>query len=211
MVDLDAVHEVLRPGQQAWLRDQRPSPRVERPGVAPLLEEDDILTVGIHLPGELRVHEAGLLAEDGKLLAEPRVEGGSTIGPYPGREHPHDHGLMVRQVIPARNPHPASATRSRVLLMSNYARAMTILRMDNVGIVVDDLKAAIAFVVELGLELEGEFAVDDIEDVLARLQAHGAELVGEVVQYEDNYLLCYVRGPAGIIVALAEQLSGRSA
>ena len=146
---------------------------------------------------------------------------------------------------------------------------MTIQRMDNVGIVVDDLKAAIAFFVELGLELEGEmsvegrwadrvvgldgvrndiamlrtpdghgqielmkfhapravsaepqnapantlgirrimFAVDDIEDVLARLLARGAELVGEVVQYEDSYRLCYVRGPEGIIVALAEQLS----
>jgi catechol 2,3-dioxygenase-like lactoylglutathione lyase family enzyme len=144
---------------------------------------------------------------------------------------------------------------------------MTVLRMDNVGIVVDDLKAAIAFFVELGLELEGEttvegplvdrivgldsvrsdiamlrtpdghsrlelsrfhtppattaqpnapvntlgmgrimFAVDDIEDVLARLQAHGAELVGEVVQFDDQNLLCYVRGPEGIVVALAEQL-----
>ena len=132
----------------------------------------------------------------------------------------------------------------------------------------DNLKAATAFFVELGLELEGEatvegrwvdrivgldgvrsdiamlrtpdghgrleltkfhtppattaepnapvntlgmgrimFAVDDIEDVLAGLQAHGAELVGEVVQYEDKYRLCYVRGPEGIIVALAEQLS----
>jgi predicted enzyme related to lactoylglutathione lyase len=50
------------------------------------------------------------------------------------------------------------------------------------------------------------FAVDDIEDVLARLQAHGAELVGEVAQYEDMYRLCYVRGPEGIIVALAEQI-----
>ena len=145
---------------------------------------------------------------------------------------------------------------------------MAILRMDNVGIVVNDLEAVIAFFVELGLELEGEttvegrlvdrivgldgvrsdiammrtpdghsrlelskfhtppattaesnapvntlgirrimFAVDDIEDVLSRLQAHGAELVGEVVQYEDSYRLCYVRGPEGIIVALAEQLS----
>ena len=146
---------------------------------------------------------------------------------------------------------------------------MTIKRMDNVLLVVDDLEAAIAFFVELGLELEGEttvegkgvdrvvgldgvrsdiamlrtpdghgrleldrfhtppavraepidapvntlgirrimFTVDDIEDVLARLQAHGAELVGEVVQYEDSYRLCYVRGPAGIIVALAEELS----
>jgi catechol 2,3-dioxygenase-like lactoylglutathione lyase family enzyme len=145
---------------------------------------------------------------------------------------------------------------------------MTIQRMDNVAIVVDDLGAAIAFFVELGLELEGEatvegrwvdrvvgldgvrsdiammrtpdghgrleltkfhtppattaepnapvntlgirrimFAVEDIEDVLARLQALGAELVGEVEQYEDSYRLCYVRGPEGIIIALAEQLS----
>ena len=146
---------------------------------------------------------------------------------------------------------------------------MTVRRMDNVGIVVDDLPAAVAFFVELGLELEGEmpvegpwvdrvvglngvrvdmammrtpdghsrleltkfhrptaasgepksapantlgirrimFAVDDIEDVVARLRAHGGELVGEVAQYEDNYRLCYVRGPTGIIVALAEQLS----
>jgi catechol 2,3-dioxygenase-like lactoylglutathione lyase family enzyme len=145
---------------------------------------------------------------------------------------------------------------------------MTLLRMDNVSIVVDDLAAAIAFFVELGLELEGEatvegrwvdrivgldgvrsdiamlrtpdghsrlelskfhtpparntdpnapvntlgirrimFAVDDIEDVLARLQARGAELVGEVAQYEDKYRLCYVRGPEGIMIALAEQLN----
>lgn len=51
------------------------------------------------------------------------------------------------------------------------------------------------------------FAVEDIEDVLTRLQTHGAELIGEMVQYEDKYRLCYVRGPEGIIVALAEQLS----
>jgi len=51
------------------------------------------------------------------------------------------------------------------------------------------------------------FAVDDLDDSLARLRAHGAELVGEAVQYEDKYRLCYVRGPAGIIVALAEELS----
>jgi catechol 2,3-dioxygenase-like lactoylglutathione lyase family enzyme len=143
-----------------------------------------------------------------------------------------------------------------------------LLRMDNVGIVVDDLKAAIAFFLELGLELEGEtsvegqwvdrtvgldgvqsditmmrtpdghnrlelmrfqkptvirpetknepintlgkhrvmFAVEDIRDVLVRLEAHGAELVGEVVQYEDMYLLCYIRGPEDIIVGLAEPL-----
>jgi catechol 2,3-dioxygenase-like lactoylglutathione lyase family enzyme len=51
------------------------------------------------------------------------------------------------------------------------------------------------------------FTVDDIEDVLARLLTHGAELVGELEQYEDSYRLCYVRGPEGIIVALAEPLS----
>ncbi len=50
------------------------------------------------------------------------------------------------------------------------------------------------------------FAVDDIQDVLARLRTHGAELVGEVTQYEDKYLLCYLRGPEGILIALAQQL-----
>ena len=145
---------------------------------------------------------------------------------------------------------------------------MTVLRMDNVGIVVEDLDAAVAFFVELGLELEGRmaiedewaarvvgldgarsevamvrtpdgtgklelmryrrpaavgaeqrppvntlglhrlmFTVDDIEGVLARLRTHGAELVGEVVRYEDMFLLCYVRGPEGIVVALAEPLA----
>jgi predicted enzyme related to lactoylglutathione lyase len=51
------------------------------------------------------------------------------------------------------------------------------------------------------------FAVDDIDDVLDRLQSHGAELLGELAQFEDGYRLCYLRGPAGSIVALAEQLS----
>jgi catechol 2,3-dioxygenase-like lactoylglutathione lyase family enzyme len=50
------------------------------------------------------------------------------------------------------------------------------------------------------------FSVDDIDDVVARLRAHGAELLGELAQYEDSYRLCYVRGPEGIIVGLAEQL-----
>jgi catechol 2,3-dioxygenase-like lactoylglutathione lyase family enzyme len=146
---------------------------------------------------------------------------------------------------------------------------MTIRRMDNVLIVVDDLEAATAFFAELGMELEGQtqvegdwvdrtvgldgvradivmlqtpdghgrveltkfhtpsairseprnapantlgirrimFAVDDIEDVVARLRTHGAELVGELAQYEDSYRLCFVRGPEGIILGLAEQLS----
>jgi catechol 2,3-dioxygenase-like lactoylglutathione lyase family enzyme len=145
---------------------------------------------------------------------------------------------------------------------------MTLQRMDNVGIVVDDLAAAIDFFIELGLELEGRatvegpsvdrlvdldgvrcdiammrtpdghgrlelskfhrpaaigaepknapantlgirrimFAVDDIEDVVARLRARGAELVGEVTQYENSYRLCYMRGPEGLLIALAEQL-----
>jgi catechol 2,3-dioxygenase-like lactoylglutathione lyase family enzyme len=142
-----------------------------------------------------------------------------------------------------------------------------LLQMHNIGIVVDDLQAAIAFFAELGLELEGEttvegqwvdrlialndvrcdiammrtpdghsrlelskfqsptatslelnapvnrlgylrimFGVEDLKEVLTRLQAHGAELVGEIVQYEDIYLLCYVRGPEGILIALAEPL-----
>lgn len=140
--------------------------------------------------------------------------------------------------------------------------------MHNVGIIVEDLKAAIAFFAELGLELEGEmtvegkwvdriiglenvrsdiammrtpdghnrleltkfqrptaisvqrnapvntlgmgrimFAVENLREVLPRLEAHGAKLVGEIVQYEDIYLLCYVRGPEGIVIALAEPLS----
>ena len=102
---------------------------------------------------------------------------------------------------------------------------MTIQRMDHVGVVVDDLEAAIAFFVELGMKLEGKapivpenapgntlglrtimFAVDDIDATVAGLRAHGAELVGEVAQYQDSYRLCYVRGPEGILVALAEQL-----
>jgi catechol 2,3-dioxygenase-like lactoylglutathione lyase family enzyme len=145
---------------------------------------------------------------------------------------------------------------------------MTLQRMDNVLIVVDDLEAAKAFFVELGMQLEGEtpvegrwvdqvvglenvraeiammrtpdghgrveltkfhtpaavrtepksapanalgirrimFAVDNVKDVLARLRAHGAELVGEVAQYEDMYRLCFIRGPEGIIIGLAEQL-----
>src|ERR687895_411990 len=94
-----------------------------------------------------------------------------------------------------------------------------LLRMDNVLIVVDDLEAAKAFFAELGMELDKfhtpnairigpvdtpvnalgirrvMFAVDDIDDVVARLVSHGAELVGEVVQYEDTYRVAYVRGP----------------
>ncbi|OGR81057.1 MAG: glyoxalase [Elusimicrobia bacterium GWC2_64_44] len=146
-----------------------------------------------------------------------------------------------------------------------------LLRMDNVSIVVEDLQAAIAFFVELGMKLEGEttvegkwvdrvlglegvrsdiamlmapdggcrlelstfrkpapiatesempvntqgkhrimFAVTGIDDVVARLKKLGAELVGEVVRYEDIYRLCYLRGPEGIIIALAEQLGGES-
>jgi catechol 2,3-dioxygenase-like lactoylglutathione lyase family enzyme len=50
------------------------------------------------------------------------------------------------------------------------------------------------------------FAVEDIDDVVARLRPHGAELVGELVQYENSYRLCYVRGPEGILVALAEKI-----
>ena len=145
---------------------------------------------------------------------------------------------------------------------------MTIQRMDNVLIVVDDLEAAKAFFVELGMELEGDtqvegpwvdstvgldgvraditmmrtpdghgrvelskfhtpaavrsepenapantlgirrimFAVDDVDDVVARLRGHGAELVGEIAQYEDKYRLCFLRGPEGIIIGLAEKL-----
>ena len=144
---------------------------------------------------------------------------------------------------------------------------MTIQRMDHVGVVVDDLPAAVAFFADLGLELEGEarvegrmvdrvlglegvrsdiammrtpdgharlelskfhtppgppgdprapsnapgirhvtFEVEGIEDLLDRVVGHGAELVGELEQYENSYRLCYVRGPEGIIVELAEKI-----
>ena len=144
---------------------------------------------------------------------------------------------------------------------------MGLKRMDNVGIVVDDLDGAIAFFLELGLELEGRatiegewagrvtglgdqrveiammrtldghsrielsrflspaviadhrkapvnafgylrvmFAVDDIEETLERLLKRGAELVGEVVRYKDAYRLCYIRGPEGILIGLAQEL-----
>ena len=141
--------------------------------------------------------------------------------------------------------------------------------MDNVLIVVENLEAAKAFFVELGMELEGEttvegdwvgqviglkgvradiammrtpdghgkveltkfhtpaaiksdpenapantlglrrimFTVDDVDNVVARLRNHGAELVGEIAQYEDVYRLCFIRGPEGIIIGLAEELS----
>jgi len=139
--------------------------------------------------------------------------------------------------------------------------------MDNVGIIVEDLKAVVAFFTELGLELDGEttvegqwvdriiglkdvrsdivmlrtpdghsrlelsrfqrpkaiatdpntpvntlglrrlmFAVTDIDDAVARLKKHGAELIGDIVQYENMYRLCYLRGPEGIMVALAEEI-----
>jgi catechol 2,3-dioxygenase-like lactoylglutathione lyase family enzyme len=146
---------------------------------------------------------------------------------------------------------------------------VTLQRLDNVLIVVEDLEAAKAFFAELGMELEGEttvegpwvdktvgldnvrsdiammrtpdghgrvelsrfqrppavraepenapanalgirrimFAVDDIDDVVARLRGHGAELLDGIAQYEDAYRLCFVRGPEGIIIGLAEQLS----
>jgi catechol 2,3-dioxygenase-like lactoylglutathione lyase family enzyme len=134
---------------------------------------------------------------------------------------------------------------------------MAVERIEHVGIVVDDLAAAVEFFLALGLELEGEtsvegvrsdlaflkvpggggtlevvqyrsparaedpqppprpdtpglnhllFAVDDLRATLARLEAQGAELVGEVIDYGTSYRLCYLRGPGGMIVELAEKL-----
>jgi catechol 2,3-dioxygenase-like lactoylglutathione lyase family enzyme len=144
---------------------------------------------------------------------------------------------------------------------------MTLKRMDNVGIVVESLEAAISFFAELGLKLEGRatvegewagrvtglghqgveiammvtpdghsrleisrflsppvvadhrnapvnalgylrvmFTVEDIDETLARLRKRGVQLVGEVVQYEDAYRLCYIRGPEGLLIGLAEKL-----
>ena len=145
---------------------------------------------------------------------------------------------------------------------------MALKRMDNVGIVVEDLSAAVEFFRELGLELEGRFeiegewagrvtglgdqhvevammrtpdghgrlelsrfltppvvadhrnapvnalgylrvmfAVDEIDETLERLRNRGAQLVGEVVQYKDAYRLCYIRGPEGLLIGLAQELS----
>jgi catechol 2,3-dioxygenase-like lactoylglutathione lyase family enzyme len=145
---------------------------------------------------------------------------------------------------------------------------MTVKRMDNVGIVVEDLDAAIEFFTELGLELEGRapiegdwadgctglrgqrveiammrtpdghsrlelcrflappvvadhrrapvnslgylrvmFAVEDIDETVARLRALGAEVVDKIVQYQDAYRLCYIRGPEGILIGLAQELT----
>lgn len=144
---------------------------------------------------------------------------------------------------------------------------MAIKRMDNVGIVVEDLDATVDFFLELGLELEGRatiegewagrvtglgdqhvevammrtpdghsrlelsrflrpsvvadhrgapvnalgylrtmFAVDDLDDTLERVRARGAELVGEVVDYQDVYRLCYIRGPGRLLIGLAQEL-----
>jgi catechol 2,3-dioxygenase-like lactoylglutathione lyase family enzyme len=79
---------------------------------------------------------------------------------------------------------------------------MTVMRMDNVGIVVADLDAAVAFFAELGLVLEGR--------TRARLARLGATVVAEVVDYEGLYRLCYLRGPEGILIGLAQQLAGHS-
>ena len=68
-----------------------------------------------------------------------------------------------------------------------------------------DIEPAIAPPNTLGLR-SVMFTVESVDDTVARLRASGAELIGEVVQYEDKYRLCYMRGPAGIIVALAEEL-----
>jgi catechol 2,3-dioxygenase-like lactoylglutathione lyase family enzyme len=84
--------------------------------------------------------------------------------------------------------------------------------MDNVGIVVEDLNAAIEFFTELGLTLEGRMPIEgewagreDIDDTLARLGKLGATVVDEVVNYEHIYRLCYIRGPEGILIGLAQQ------
>jgi catechol 2,3-dioxygenase-like lactoylglutathione lyase family enzyme len=91
---------------------------------------------------------------------------------------------------------------------------MGLKRMDNVGIVVEDLAATIDFFREvperpvnaLGY-LRVMFAVDDIDETLERLRKRGAQLVGEVVRYKDAYRLCYIRGPEGLLIGPAQELS----
>ncbi len=90
-------------------------------------------------------------------------------------------------------------TLSQVLaLLDNRADPRTAEGWDRVGLVTGDPQQRVRRVM---------FAVDDIDDVVERLLVHGAELVGELAQYEDMYRLCYVRGPEGIVVGLAQQLS----
>lgn len=81
---------------------------------------------------------------------------------------------------------------------------MTVERMENVGIVVENLDAAIP-VNSLGY-LRVMFAVEDIDDTLARLVKRGATVVDEVVNYENIYRLCYIRGPEGVLIGLAQQI-----
>jgi len=97
---------------------------------------------------------------------------------------------------------------------------MALKRMDNVGIVVESLDATISFFVELGLKLEGRATIEGewagritglgnqcVEiAMLATLGKRGAQLVGEVVQYEQSYRLCYIRGPERLLIGLAEEL-----
>src|SRR4051812_2429684 len=217
-----------------------------------------------------------------ELLAEGRHRGldGSSVTSrplgqqrVPGLVHADElrHGVMVRMPRPAARPVGACA-RSEVRMSRSCRRLrshnMTLQRMDNVLIVVEDLEAAKAFFSELGMALDAEttvegpwvdqtvglegvradiammrppdghgrvelsrfhtpravrsepdpapsnalglrrimFAVDDIDGTVARLRNHGAELLGEIAQYEDVYRLCFIRGPEGIIIGLAEQL-----
>jgi hypothetical protein len=79
-----------------------------------------------------------------------------------------------------------------------------LLRMDNVGIVVESLDETISFFAELGLKLEGRARVEG--EWAGRVSGLGTQFVGEVVQYEDSYRLCYIRGPEGLLIGLAEQL-----
>src|SRR5918993_1397253 len=85
---------------------------------------------------------------------------------------------------------------------------MAVKRMDNIGIVVEDIDAAIEFFTELGLELEGRAPIEGAwaDGVTGLRGMRGAEVVGEVVQYQDTYRLCYIRGPEGILIGLAQQL-----
>jgi catechol 2,3-dioxygenase-like lactoylglutathione lyase family enzyme len=181
---------------------------------------------------------------------------GRSSGNIAARSRNQRYGHLIPRVL-----------RTPVIFANRKNGRVALQRMDNVGIVVESLDAAISFFAELGLELEGRamiegdwsgrvtglrdqrvevammrtpdghgrielsrflappvvadhrnapvnalgylrvmFAVDDLDDTLDRLREHGAQLVDEVVEYEDVYRLCYVRGPEGILIGLAEQI-----
>ncbi len=227
-------------------------PEVVRRGAGLVLVDDVVLELGRNLA----VRKPG---GDGGGAAKHRltpVSAAPAVGQAVVRSPNQKYGHLIPRAL-----------RTPVIFAIRQNGRVALQRMDNVGIVVESLDAAISFFAELGLELEGRamiegdwsgrvtglrdqrveiamlrtpdghgrielsrflappvvadhrnapvnalgylrvmFAVDDLDDTLARLRRHGAQFVDEVVQYEDVYRLCYIRGPEGILIGLAERI-----